>query len=685
MKQLLIGIIILVVVLAGGLIAAVITLNSIDLSDYEAPIADVVRDAIGRELHLNGALNINIGLTPGISVNDVSVQNADWASRDDMLLVEHVEVHLRLLPLVFGQIELSRLEIFGLDLMLETDQHGKGNWEFETVGDAAIDSESASTGDTFLTAAVLKETVIRDAAIVYKDGVSGTVQRFRIAELVAQMESAQAPLVVDLKASFGEEPVRLAGEITGISDLLAEGPLGLDLTADFVDATARVSGNIQNVMSMRGIDVAVSIEGNSLAAWSAPTGTEIPDLGVYRATAGITGSHEQVHFANLSFSGGEMQIDGDLQASIAGELLQLDASLRSSRIDLMRLLPEDDPGEAALDAATVAGDREQRLFPDDPLPVEIMGALETVTAAVNIDVGELILDPDTTLSNLNIGLNIVPKTISVKPLQFNAMGAAVNGRAKLKLVDQEPRVSAKLNIRHPDFGSLLDAGNAAILTGGRLNLDIDVTGDGVSVHEIMASLNGSLEVELGTARVNNRLIQSAFTDIKSIMDKPGESGSIGLHCVITKIGIRDGIAVPSGLVIDMSGVSLFGRGQINLRDESLRLDFDRLAAGRSAASILPPFKVRGTLAAPTGKVDTKALVDRALLYGAALATKSEVKQMKVAAKTGPERCRQRLVVFEQVKKDREESKDKAVEAATDKAVEKVQGLFDRLLKKRKNR
>ncbi|MDP6413558.1 MAG: AsmA family protein, partial [Gammaproteobacteria bacterium] len=467
MKQLLIGIVILVVVLAGGFAAAIMTLNSIDLSEYEEPIADVVRDAIGRELHLNGALNINIGLSPGISVNAVSVQNAGWASRDEMLLVEHVEAHLKLLPLVFGQIELSRLEIVGLDLMLETDQHGKGNWEFEMAGDAAIDPEPVSDGDTFLTTAVLKKIVIRDAAIVYKDGESGTVQRFRIAELGAQMESAQAPLVIDLKASFGDEPVRLAGEIIGIAGLLSGGPLGLDLTVDILDARARVTGNIQDAISQQGIDVAVSLAGDSLAAWSGLAGTEIPDLGAYGIAADITGTAEEIQVTNLSLSGGGMQIDGDLKINIAGELMQLEASLNSPQIDLTQLLPGDESVESSVDEASVTGeqtsDPNERLFPDDPLPLEAMATLDTITGSVKITFGELILDPETTLTNLNIELDVAPKTISVKPLNFKVMGATVNGSGKLKLVGDKAEVVSMLDIHHPEAGSLFNDDDVTML------------------------------------------------------------------------------------------------------------------------------------------------------------------------------------------------------------------------------
>jgi hypothetical protein len=124
-------------------------------------------------------------------------------------------------------------------------------------------------------------------------------------------------------------------------------------------------------------------------------------------------------------------------------------------------------------------------------------------------------------------------------------------------------------------------------------------------------------------------------------------------------------------------MSLFGDGQIDLRDESLELDFDVLASSVSASSALPPFLVRGTLASPTGSIDAAALSRRTLGFGAALITKSDVERSDVTAKTGPERCRQRLVVYEQVQADRARSKEKTGEIAG-KAAETTKDVLGKL-------
>jgi len=668
------------------------------------------------------------------------------------------------MPLIFGRIEVSRLEIIGLDLLLETDQQGEGNWVFSAAnadapGDADAEQDPAAEDNALLTTAVLKKAVIRDAVIVYSDGVTGDTQRFTIDELNAQMDAANAPLVIDLKASYGAEPVELAGTFAGIGGLLSGESLGLDLTvsalgatveiegdidkpletdgitiavkvsgdslsrltefsgtpvadlgeyniavvavgnaesmalADLVvrleaaGATVDVTGGVQDVVSMQGIDVALSVTGDSLAALSPLADTEIPDLGAYSVKANVAGTAEQFNVTNLSVGMADMQLDGKLKADISGQPMRLEAVLHSPRIDLTRLLPADDAAESP-PAAVPAGqpdDRNERLFPDDPLPLDGFDALESVDAVVNLEIGELIVDAETTITNLDVGLHAVPKMVSIKPLKLTVMGATVDGRIGLEVVQEAAAITAVINLRHPSIGDLVADDSSKMLAGGPFNLDLNVTGSGVSIRDIMASLNGSLVAELGAAQASSQWLQRTFADITAILAKQapqrGATEPIDLHCVVTDFRITDGIAEADSFVVDARNIALFGNGHIDLRDESLHLDFDWLAARVKTQNVLPPFKVRGTLASPRSRFDTKALLGNALGLGAGPVTESDFENADLAAESGPQRCRQRLVVYEQIRQERARPKEITVESVikdietTKDALKKLGGFF----------
>lgn len=682
MKRLIIGIVILIVLLAGGFTAAIMTINSIDWSEYEEPVVKAVRDATGRELHFNGTLNVNIGLSPGIGINEVTLQNAGWASRDKMLTLDHVEVHLKLLPLVFGQIELSRLEISGLDMLLETDRQGRGNWEFEPAGtdeQAPVDSEPASPsgGGELLTGAFIKKAVIHDARIGYKDGVTGESQRFGIEELIATMDSASAPLVVDLRATFDTQPVEMSGRIDGMAGLLADRPLGLDLTVKAFGATAKIEGAVDRPLEASGIAIAIDVSGDSLEQLAELADTPLVDPGAYRLRANMTGTNGQFAITDLSIGISDMQIDGDLKANLAAEPLQIEATLHAPRIDLTRLLPDDDSGESspAEEKLEQESGANERVFPDDPLPLDAFDALDTIDATVNLSIGELVVDPETRLADIDIGIHATRKSLSFTPLKLDAMGAKIDGRLTLKAMKKTVAVSAILNIRHPAIGDLVEVGSRTMLAGGPLDLDLDVTGSGASIRAIMASLNGTLTGDLGAAQINSQWIQQAFAEVRVIMKKPATDKPVDLYCMTAGFRIKNGLAESDHLVIDTRGMLMFGAGRINLRDESLHLDFDLLAPDVSTSMVLPPLKVRGTLAAPTGRVDVKALAGKALGLGSAPVTPEDLARLDVAARAGPERCRQQLVVYEQIRADRRSrAKENPVES-TEEAVEATKQTF----------
>lgn len=69
------------------IVAAVVALRSMDFNKYKGLIAGQVKSATGRELKIGGNINLEIGFSPAVVVEDVSFANAPWGSRPDMVKV----------------------------------------------------------------------------------------------------------------------------------------------------------------------------------------------------------------------------------------------------------------------------------------------------------------------------------------------------------------------------------------------------------------------------------------------------------------------------------------------------------------------------------------------------------------------------------------------------------------------
>ena len=232
MRRIWIGIGVLMGLAIILVIAGLIAIWNIDWNDYKDPIADAARDATGRRLDLSGDLSLAIGLRPGIAVNAVSFENAEWGSRSDMARIERLIVRLRLIPLLSGRVEIDRIELIGLDLLLETNGDGISNWEFEEKNAEAEAAPEAGGEDGSATdeplRALVRRLLIEDAQIVIRDHGTDTRQSILIERLLAETQDATSPLILVMAAEIDEEPIALRGELTGLSDALAGGVLGLD-------------------------------------------------------------------------------------------------------------------------------------------------------------------------------------------------------------------------------------------------------------------------------------------------------------------------------------------------------------------------------------------------------------------------------------------------------------------------
>lgn len=124
-----------VIKVAGGIVAALVVgvaafFLTVDVGKYKDVIQDQARAATGREVTI-GDIKLTLSLSPAIVFSDVTLANASWGSRPQMLTLKRLEASTQLLPLLFGTVNINGLKVVEPDAMLETNAQGKGNWEFD--------------------------------------------------------------------------------------------------------------------------------------------------------------------------------------------------------------------------------------------------------------------------------------------------------------------------------------------------------------------------------------------------------------------------------------------------------------------------------------------------------------------------------------------------------------------------
>jgi len=117
------GIILLLLIISGFLAA-----KFIDLNAFKPMITAQVKKLTGRTLTIGGDINWSLYPVLGVDLKDTTLSNLPGFGDQFFVKARDVRVGVRLLPLLFKQIEVERVVVNGLTVNLIKNRQGKVNW-----------------------------------------------------------------------------------------------------------------------------------------------------------------------------------------------------------------------------------------------------------------------------------------------------------------------------------------------------------------------------------------------------------------------------------------------------------------------------------------------------------------------------------------------------------------------------
>ena len=130
MNRLLKIIISICAIIIGLIIAAVIILPLvINPNDFKPEIQSAVKDATGREIVIEGDLDLSVFPWVGISTGKITLSNAKGFSAENFAEIEESNIRVKLIPLLSKELEVSRITLKGLVLNLAKNKQGISNWD----------------------------------------------------------------------------------------------------------------------------------------------------------------------------------------------------------------------------------------------------------------------------------------------------------------------------------------------------------------------------------------------------------------------------------------------------------------------------------------------------------------------------------------------------------------------------
>jgi uncharacterized protein involved in outer membrane biogenesis len=678
------------------IVAAYVILSSYDFNKLKPQIAKVARDATGRELTLGGDIDLEIGFTPALVVEDVSFQNAPWGSRPEMAKIGRFEVQVAIIPLFRGNIEVKRFVLVEPDILVETDKSGRSNLELETPK-REVPPEPAeevpAEGGVKLPALTLNELRVEKGRLTYKDGRSGRTYAVKLASLIAGTAGIDGPIELALEGAYNGEPFELKGSLGPLSAFVnPDKAWPLELKARAVGADISAKGTIKNPLARRGIEIDFTARAKDLSNLEKLIAKPLPIKGPIEVSGrAVDPAPRTYKVSDLKVALGESDIGGSMEVNLAGKRPRLKAIMKSQKLDLRPFLAKDTAGEKGGNPA-----KRDRVFPDDPLPLD---ALNQADAAVKLQAGQVLL-PQVALNDLSVDITLNDGLLTVKPLKAEIGGGTLDGRFDLKPRGKAALLATAVKINQFDLGRMLKDLKVTEVLEGKVDVSIDLKGRGGSVAELMAGLNGTTSVVMGKGRIDNKYISLVGADLSSsvfrlINPSAQVEDLTDINCFVGRVDINNGFAKTTALVLDTSTMSVVGDGVINLKTEELNLSLkpvpkegvDTIGLGKlglNLGELAKPFKLSGTLANPSLAVDP---TQAAITIGKALGGSTLFGPVGIASALvsgGSDEENTCLAAIEAAKKggkvEKPEEKKGAVEKTGEGLKEGVEGIGEELKK-----
>ncbi len=321
------------------LVAVLIGPYFVDWNGFRTTFENRAGDILGQPVHIRGNIDLSMLPTPTITMDDVEVGDTEGAP---MATIDHVEIHLELLPLLTGQFNVTELDLDHPDVRATVDDSGALDWTMRPEGVSSVDPAKVA----------LDQIVVRDGALRFYDARTGAA--FSLSDIATNQFSARSlngPWQID--GSLICEAELVCGDGLPVTFTLSSGRLAADgslrVSAEITPASADLAGTLrtQGVVTREEglLAYAGTFQFDKLAVTSGAPEDSPPQVlaQAWTIAGGFRLGAEALSLSQFTWesSDGVFSIGGDASLSL-GTNASFDATLVSRQIDLDRALGDGD-------------------------------------------------------------------------------------------------------------------------------------------------------------------------------------------------------------------------------------------------------------------------------------------------------------------------------------------------------
>jgi hypothetical protein len=451
----------------------------VSAAPWRDQIGAVASEALGRQVTLEGPLELVFGLRTKLEVGGIRIANPPGFATPAFAELGAARAEVDLWPaLRRGRLRIRTLDAANVKVWLERTADGRRNWVFEALaGEPDPDDEGTSV------AVRIGRMTLRDLAVEHHAG--GRVRYFDLETLDAEGAWSR-PVKATVRGRVEKKFPYLLTLEGGPGRLFYRGdepwPFALDL--EFADTRLHASGTADTRAGT--VEFAFGLGTENLERIEQLAQTRLPKVGVTSLAARVTAGADAVAVAGIRGVMGVSELAGHLEVALAGERPRVTGELDVATLDLRPFLAEDSGQPADAKAAGYATVEKQ--------PVDL-ASFTIVDADVQLRVARWLgLPGDVRDARLDVRIEDGRLTA---PLEATVGEVPVKGRLDLDGAAAVPAVALELGAQRSPLGRL-----AEVITGlpgidGTLGrFDLKLAGRG----ETFGALAHDLELKLAVAQ-----------------------------------------------------------------------------------------------------------------------------------------------------------------------------------------
>lgn len=593
----------LALILAVG--AVVLAPLLIDLESSKAAFEKSVVETTGRPFKIGGRVRFAFFPYARFSLSDLSLGAPPGFSSPEFLAVESFEVRVKALPLLWGDIQVTRFLVENPRLVLERTPDGRVSWE--GLGRAAAESARPGPPKAKPLARRARERGFRLKGLALRDGTiqGGQVvwtepaknSRIEIKGLTAHLEdvSLDRPIRGSITAQVNDQPVLLTGVL---------GPLGRDPGGQPVPISLALTVAQGLKVTLRGhaggaaqghqTDLALNVEPFSprrlFEAFGRPFPARSSDpqaLGRLALKTRILRTKQAV-----TFSGGELLVDDSrLTFSITLDEAgppRLGFDLDLDSIDLDRYLPPEGREKRAETAST------------GPAGPDVGSLLRRVMAG-KVRVKSLRVRKGW-VQNLVFEVKGEEGLIRAEPVACDLYGGRLSGGVTLDVRGERPVFQAQLEAAGVRVQPLLQECLGTSFLEGLADGSASFSLAGVGAEPMLGSLDGRGRLRFRDGALVGADLAAMTLNRPSAFEREpkAEAPRTPFSELASQFTLENGVLETQAATLAAPGLKLSAAGRADLVKKTLRFRIKPIsaAAGKGQGARPEPVLVSGDLSSP---------------------------------------------------------------------------------------